>query len=88
MKEEYVGKCEHEELTRENVLSHLEKDVAFGFEKALNKRGISAAMMHAVVKMWNWILEEGLENNDAYDPYGLPLFEATATKYGFENPNR
>jgi hypothetical protein len=36
--------------------------------------------------MWNWILDEGLEDFDDYAQYGLPLFKATAVKYGFENP--
>ena len=39
--------------------------------------------------MWNWILEEGFENYDednGYAQYGLPLFKATAVKYGFDNP--
>lgn len=71
--------------TRENILKQLEKDVAFGFEKALNQRGISSSLMFEVVKMWNWILEEGLEDwpDDNYAQYGLPLFKATANKYGF-----
>lgn len=33
------------EFTRENVLKQLEEDVRFGFEKALNQRGISASLM-------------------------------------------
>lgn len=74
---------EHKEFTRENVLKQLKEDVEFGFEKALDKRGISSAMMYEVVKMWNWILEEGLEDFDNYEPYGLPLFSETARKYGF-----
>lgn len=73
-------------FTRENVLKQLEADVAFGFEKALGKRGISSSFMYEVVKMWNWVLEEGLENFDNYPMYGLPLFKATAVKYGFDNP--
>ena len=73
-------------LTRENVLAQLKEDVAFGFEKALNQRGISSSLMYHVVQMWNWILEEGLENFDDYPMYGLPLFKATAVKYGFDNP--
>ena len=28
----------------------------------------------------------GLENFDEYPMYGLPIFKATAIKYGFENP--
>ena len=75
-------------FTREEILKQLESDVDFGFEKALNHRGISSGLMFEVVKMWNWILEEGLEDwdDDNYAMYGLPLFKATAVKYGFENP--
>lgn len=77
-----------EEFTKENILAHLKSDVEFGFEKALNQRGLSAGAMFEVVQMWNWILEDGLENfsDDNYAQYGLPLFKATALKYGFPNP--
>lgn len=76
------------EFTRENVLKQLEEDVRFGFEKALNQRGISASLMFECVMMWNYILEEGLEDRDEddYGFYGLPLFKATAVKYGWDNP--
>lgn len=76
------------EFTRENVLKQLEEDVRFGFEKALNQRGISASLMFECVMMWNYILEEGLEgwSEDDYAFYGLPLFKATAVKYGWDNP--
>lgn len=77
------------EFTRENVLEQLKRDIEFGFEKAINQRGISAAMMYHVVKMWMWILEDDLQNHDddtGYANYGLPLFKAVALKYGFENP--
>ncbi len=74
------------EFTKENILVQLEKDVEFGFEKALNQRGISASLMACVVIMWNWILEEGLEDYKEYAQYELPLFKATAVKYGFNNP--
>jgi len=77
---------ETKEFTRENILEQLKEDVEFGFEKALNQRGISAGLMYSVVQMWNWILEDGLENFDDYAQYGLPLFKATAEKYGFDNP--
>lgn len=76
------------EFTRENILKQLEKDVAFGFEKALNKRGISSSLMFECVRLWNYILEEGLEDwsEENYAMYGLPLFKATAVKYGWDNP--
>ena len=86
LKPEYAGKHAPVPFTREAVLEQLCKDVEFGFEKALGKRGISAGMMFDVVSMWNWILEEGLEGFETYAQYGLPLFKATAVKYGFENP--
>lgn len=73
-------------FTRENVLKQLEKDVSFGFEKALDRRGISSSLMYECVRMWNIILEEGLEDFDSYPQYGLPLFKETAVKYGFPNP--
>lgn len=77
---------EPEEWTRENILAQLKDDVAFGFEKALNCRGISSGLMCEVVKMWNRILQEGLEDFDTYSMYGLPVFKATAVKYGWPNP--
>jgi hypothetical protein len=86
LEEAHVGKHVAKAFTRENVLEQLAKDVEFGFDKALNKRGISAGLMHDVVLMWNWVLEEGLEAFDEYAQYGLPLFKATAVKYGFPNP--
>lgn len=74
--------------TRENIINQLKSDVEFGFEKALNKRGISSSLMFGVVMSWNKVLEEGLEDwdEDNYRYYGLPLFKATALKYGFDNP--
>ena len=62
------------------------RDVAFGFEKALDKRGISSGLMYSVVKMWLRVLEDELAKSDAYAQYGLPLFKAVAVKYGFPNP--
>lgn len=74
------------EWTRETILDQLGKDVAFGFEKALNQRGISSGLMYNVVKMWMWVLEdEELANFNSYAQYGLPLFKAVAVKYGFPN---
>ena len=91
---EYIGfslKLDEErkikEWTEENILRQLEKDVAFGFEKALDQRGISSSMMAEVVLMWNNILENGItEENTPYPMYGLPIFKATALKYNFPNP--
>ena len=87
---ELGGNVDHipKEWTRENIINQLKSDVEFGFEKALDKRGISSSLMFGVVMSWNKVLEEGLEDwdEDNYRYYGLPLFKATALKYGFDNP--
>lgn len=64
---------EPKEWTRENILAQLRKDVEFGFEKALDQRGISASLMFYVVLRWNQVLEEGLEDysEDNYPMYGF-----------------
>ena len=73
--------------TEEAILARLGDDLAFGFEKALDQRGISASLMVEVVRMWLWILEVDVEFRMAdYAQYGLPIFKAVAVKYGFPNP--
>lgn len=88
LKEEFKGKHVPVKWTRENILKQLEQDVEFGFEKALDQRSISSGLMFDVVLKWNRVLEEGLENwnENNYAMYGLPLFKATAVKYGWDNP--
>lgn len=85
LKEEYKGKHQPIPFTKENVLKQLKGDLEFGWSKARNQRGISASMMYEVVRMWNWILEDGLEDFDNYGSYGFPLFTATAKKYDWLN---
>ncbi len=74
------------EYTEANIIEQMKKDVDFGFEKALNQRGISSSLMYEVVKMWMWVLDDELQDFDSYAQYGLPLFKAVAVKYGFDNP--
>lgn len=85
--EKWMSEVYEQEYTRENVLKQLERDVAFGFDKALDQRGISAGLMFEVVKMWCWVLDdnEELYNWNSYAYYGLPLFKAVAVYYGFPN---
>ena len=80
------GWGEVEEYTKENIVKQLKSDLAFGFEKALDCRGISSGLMYNVVKMWLYILEDELQDFNEYSMYGLPLFKAVALKYGFDNP--
>jgi hypothetical protein len=77
---------EPSEYTKENVIEQLKSDVEFGFEKALNQRGISAFLMYETVLMWMWVLEDDLQHHSDYPQYGLPLFKAVAIRYGFDNP--
>jgi len=72
-------------FTRDAVIKQLGDDVSFGFDKALNKRGISASLMNEVIKMWMWVLDDELQDHDDYSMYGLPLLKAVALKYGFHN---
>lgn len=74
------------EFTKQNVLKQLESDVAFGFEKALEKNLLISKLMFDVVKEWLFILEDPLKDFNEYHMYGLPLFKAVAVKYGFDNP--
>jgi hypothetical protein len=74
------------QYTEESVLTWLEKDLDFAFEKALDQRGLSASSMYEVVKMWLWILEDDLQHFEEYAQYGLPLLKAVAVKYNLPNP--
>lgn len=75
-----------EDLTEQNVLKHLAKDLNFAFEKALNRRDISSSLMFDVIKMWMWVLDdEELMDFNSYAMYGLPLYKAVAIKYNLPN---
>ena len=67
-----------------NIMEDLNKDLQFGYQKALNGRGISTALMISVVEMWDWILDDdenilGNSELDTMDP--LTEFRAIARKY-------
>lgn len=85
VKEEYKETYKPLEYTEEAVLAELKGDVEFGFTKALNQRGLSASAMNSVVRMWLWVLEDDLADDEEYAQYGLPLLKKVAVKYGFEN---
>ena len=76
-----------EEWTEENVKAALGRDLAFAFEKALNKRGISASLMYEVIKMWCWVLgADDIAECKNYAQYGLPVLKAAAGRFGLPNP--
>jgi len=62
--------------------------ISFAWEKANDKRGISANRSIDHFKGWLWLLgdEEGIEYLKAnYAPYGKPGLAYTCKKYGFKN---
>ena len=66
------------EYTRENIIKQLVEDAEFGYEKAMDERGISTSLMSAVCESWVKILEDddliGLEMTN--------LFVEVLEKYG------
>ena len=81
----YTGEDElvPKEWTEENILAQLKKDVEFGYEKAVNERGISSGLMAMVVNAWCKILQNGLNlnGNDGY--YHIKQFTTVAKHYGW-----
>ena len=79
---------EIEVFTRENIINHLKSDLEFAFEKAHDERGISSSLMHEVVHMWVWILDDhpDLIEDIEYAPYGLPFYRKVALQYGITIP--
>ena len=85
-KPEHKSKCP--ELTRENVIKYMQDYMSFAWEKANDKRGISANRSIDHFKGWLWLLEdeesiEYLKVN--YAPYGKPGLAYICIKYGFKN---
>lgn len=69
------------EWNEATVKSCLAEDLDFAFEKAINQRGISSALMCDVIHMWMWILEDPLATDSSYEPYGIPFYSKVAIKY-------
>lgn len=74
------------EWTEENILEQLKWDVEFGYEKAVDERGISSELMAMVVNAWCKVLENGLnlDGNDGW--YHINQFKVVAKHYGWTLP--
>jgi len=72
------------EWTADNVSKELAEDVAFAFEKALNRRGISAYLMAGVLEMWHAILQPPFDL-PKYRHYGLPIAKSMAVYFELDN---
>lgn len=71
------------EWTEKNILSQLKRDTQFGYEKAVDEKGISSELMAMVVNAWCKVLENGLDlnGNDGY--YHIKQFTVVAEHYGW-----
>lgn len=82
----YTGETEYtpKEWSEENILEQLKKDVEFGYEKAVDERGISSELMAMVVNAWCKVLQNvlNLEGNDGH--YHIKQFTTVAKHYGWE----
>ena len=81
----YTGETEYtpKKWTEENILEQLRKDVEFGYEKAIDERGISSELMAMVVNAWCKVLQNGLnlDGDDGY--YHIKQFIVVANHYGW-----
>lgn len=82
----YTGEDEYipKEWTEENVITQLKEDVQFGYEKAINERGISSELMAMVVNAWCKILQNGLNLNGNDGWYHKKQFTTVAEHYGWK----
>lgn len=82
----YTGEDEYipKEWTEENVITQLKEDVQFGYEKAINEKGISSELMAMVVNAWCKILQNGLNLNGDDGWYHKKQFAIVAEHYGWE----
>ncbi len=82
----HKSKCP--KLTRKNVIKAMQDYMSFAWEKANDKRGISANRSIDHFKGWLWLLgdEEGLRYLKVnYAPYGKPGLAYVCKKYGFKD---
>ena len=66
----------------ETVTQHIRDSLEFAFEKALEQRGISAGLMHTVMLMWLWVMQDQeLLDECHYTNYGLPYLYRIRDKH-------
>lgn len=73
--------------TSQDLLDYL----VFGWMKALDQRGLSAARTLVKLKVWLWLLGREdlvkvLDDNSLHNPYGAPALVEITSKLGIEAP--
>ena len=72
------------EWTEDNILKQLKEDVEFGYQKAIDERGISSELMAMVVNTWCKVLENGLNLDGNDGRYCIQQFTVVAEHYGWK----
>lgn len=67
----------------QTIMEHISSSLKFAFKKARDRCNTSAALMHGVMRMWMWIIqdEELAEDDPWYDDYGLSCFCKIRDRY-------
>lgn len=67
----------------QTIVEHINSSLEFAFEKALGQRSISSLLMHSVMRMWMWIVqdEELVKGDPNYNDYGLAYLYRVRDKY-------
>lgn len=67
----------------QTIMEHICSSLEFAFEKALGQRGIISSLMHGVMRMWMWVIqdEELTKGEPYYDDYGLAYLHRIRNRY-------
>jgi hypothetical protein len=92
--EQWLPEHRHEcpALTEENVKACLVRYMnAYGFDKAINHRGISSSRTVSKLTEWLWLLGDDemvavCRDDRRYPQYGVPILKEVARKYGIPIP--
>lgn len=59
--------------SEKTIMEDIRSSLKFAFEKALDQRGISSWLMHGVMRMWMWVIqdEELTRGDPGYSDYGV-----------------
>ena len=67
----------------QTITEHIRSSLEFAFEKALGQRSISSSLMHGVMRMWMWVIQDEklAEGELDYRDYGLAFLYRIRDRY-------
>jgi len=67
----------------QTITEHIRSSLDFAFEKALGQRSISSSLMHGVMRMWMWAIQDDelTKGDPYYDDYGLAYLYKIRDRY-------